>query len=323
MEYTITQVAEILAVHARTIQRWELAGKVPKARRDYKGDRLYTEADLAILKQFRGGTATEAMAVDQRVIAVVNQKGGVGKTTTAVNLAAGIALSGRRVLLVDLDPQGHASIGVGVDSFGLKETLRDCLVDLKKPVTSIICKTKTENLDLAPSNILLSTADRDIPIVAQTIALRRCLEQVKDRYDYVIIDCAPSLGLLTTNAFVASTEVLVPVEPEYYALVGIQQLLASVSQVRDTGISTGVRGVVLTRYDHRKSLAKESERKIASFFGDVVFQTKIRQNVKLAEAPATGKTIFEYDSSSNGAQDYLALTQEVINQELSAVSAAA
>lgn len=315
MPYSITEVADMLGVHARTIQRWELSGKIPKARRDYKGDREYSEDDLAQLRRFRQSDAPPLKPAPRRIIAIVNQKGGVGKTTSSVNLGAALAKLGKRVLIADLDPQGHATVGLGVDAFALKETIRDSLVDLKKPISSIIVKTSTPNLDLAPANILLSTAEREIPIVAQTIALSRALERVQDHYDYVLIDCAPSLGLLTTNAFVASTEILIPVEPEYYALVGIQQVISSVKQVQDTGVQTAIRGVLLTRYDSRKSLTRESEKTIANFFGDVVFKTRIRQNVKLAEAPSVGKTIFEYDAESNGAQDYLAVAREVIAQE--------
>lgn len=315
MPYSITEVADMLGVHARTIQRWELSGKIPKARRDYKGDREYSEEDLAHLRRFRQSDAPPSTPASRRIIAIVNQKGGVGKTTSSVNLGAALAKLGKRVLIADLDPQGHATVGLGIDAFALKETIRDCLVDLKKPISSIIVKTSTPNLDLAPANILLSTAEREIPIVAQTIALSRALERVQDHYEYVLIDCAPSLGLLTTNAFVASTEIFIPVEPEYYALVGIQQVISSVKQVQDTGVQTAIRGVLLTRYDSRKSLTRESEKTIANFFGDVVFKTRIRQNVKLAEAPSVGKTIFEYDAESNGAQDYLAVAREVIAQE--------
>jgi chromosome partitioning protein len=316
MSYSITQVAEMLGVHPRTIHRWESSGKVPPAPRDYKGDRLYSHDDLAQLRQFTKKDQPASGSSRRHIIAVVNQKGGVGKTTTSVNLGAALAKLGKRVLIVDLDPQGHATVGLGIDAFALKETVRDCLVDLKKPISSVIQPTSTKGLDLAPANILLSTAEREIPIVAQTIALSRALERVRDRYDYILIDCAPSLGLLTTNAFVASTGIIIPVEPEYYAMVGIQQILSSISMVRDTGIDTQIRGVLFTRYDARKSLTKEAEKTISSFFGkSVVLKTRIRSNVKLAEAPASGKTIFEYDPSSNGAADYLSVARELLAQE--------
>lgn len=329
MLYSIAEAATLLGVHPRTIQRWEADQKVPSPTRNPKGYRIYSEQDLANLRAFKDSISdspgiTLSSSIGPRVIAIVNQKGGVGKSTTAVNLSAAIAHSGRRVLVIDLDPQGHATFGFGIDGYALSETIRDCLTDLKRPLSTIIQKTAIPGLHVAPSNILLSTAEQEIPLVAQTIALTRSLEKIRGAYDYVFIDCPPTLGLLTMNALVAAPEVFVPLEPEIYALIGIQQMLSTISLVRDSlGNSTHVSGVIITKYDVRKALARDSEKKIQSFFGDAVFSTRIRPNVRLAEAPGAGKSIFEYDPDCHGAEDYRNLAEEVLAQEQGSTSAAA
>jgi chromosome partitioning protein len=319
MPYSIAETAAMLGLHPRTLQRWEADSKIPHPTRNPKGHRVYTDQDVATIRSFKdsfNATTCTAAPGGSRIIAIVNQKGGVGKSTTAVNLGAALAILNRRVLVVDLDPQGHATVGLGTDPYSLSETIRDCLIDLKRHPSTIIRKTAISGLFLAPSNILLSSAEQEIPLVAQTVALARTLDKVRAAYDYIIIDCPPTLGLLTMNALIAASEVFIPIEPEYYALIGIKQILSTVALVRDNlGNSIDIGGVIITKYDPRRSLCRESEAKIQSFFGPAVFTTRIRPNVRLAEAPAAGKTIFEYDDASHGADDYTALALEVLAQE--------
>jgi chromosome partitioning protein len=248
-----------------------------------------------------------------RVIGIVNQKGGSGKTTTAVNLGACLARSGRRVLLMDLDPQAHSTIHLGVKPHELSSTVYDVLVQSKQAQEAIL-KTSVEHLDLLPSNIDLSGAELEL---AGEVGRERCLRQgmksLNDDYEFVVMDCPPSLSLLTLNALMAATEVIIPIQAEFFALEGMGKLLNTVKIVRERlDHEIAVAGVVLTHYDSRKNICRDVERRVVEFFKGKVFKTRIRDNVKLAEAPSFGRDIVSYEPSCYGAQDYLAFAEEVI-----------
>jgi chromosome partitioning protein len=246
-----------------------------------------------------------------RIIAIANQKGGVGKTTTSVNLAASLALSGSRVLLIDLDPQGNATMGSGVDKKALEYSVYDWLVDdVSLAQLERECPT---GFDLAPANIDLTAAEvalLDHPNREQR--LRMVLEPVRDDYDYVLIDCPPSLNMLTVNAMVAAEGLLVPMQCEYYALEGLSALLDTVEGVRQrANPRLEIEGILRTMYDPRNSLTRDVSRQLGRFFGDKVFRTVIPRNVRLAEAPSHGLPVVQYDRLSRGSVAYMALAGEL------------
>ncbi len=244
------------------------------------------------------------------IIAVLNQKGGVGKTTTAINLAAYLAKSGKSVLLVDLDPQGNTTSGLGIDKQKLNSTLYDVLFS-RAEATKTISKIGKHNLFLLPSNPQLAAAEVElVNLPERELKLRRVLESL--HYDFILIDCPPSLGLLTINALTAANEVLIPVQAEYYALEGLSQLLSVVQQVQQA-LNPGLNllGVVITLYDNRNSLSGQVKAELEQHFGQKLFDTIIPRNVRLAEAPSFGRTIIEHDRWSKGARAYKALAKEL------------
>lgn len=247
-----------------------------------------------------------------KVWAVINQKGGVGKTTTTVNLAYNLAKKGKRVVLVDLDPQGNASSGLGISIRDLKTSLYDCLVNGVGP-EGVSVKTSWENLLLLPASTKLATLDTELPATQRdrVLRLKNTLEKVEA--DVILIDAPPSLGLLTVNALVASDSVILPVQAEYYALEGLGQLLETMQIVR-TGLNKtlGVMGILITMYDGRTSLSRQVEEQLKTHFGKFLFKSTIPRNVKLAEAPSHGKPIGLYAPGSSGAKAYDALTKEVL-----------
>jgi chromosome partitioning protein len=246
-----------------------------------------------------------------RVIAVANQKGGVGKTTTCVNLCASLSLSGSHVLLIDLDPQGNATMGSGVDKNQLDLSTYDWL--LGDCSAAQICTTRPTGFDLLPANIDLTAAEVELlKMERRDVRLRKLLEPLAPEYDYLIIDCPPSLNMLTVNALVAADGVLIPMQCEYYALEGLSALVETVEGVRARGNpDLDIEGILRTMYDPRNSLTRDVSRQLIKFFGDKVFRTVIPRNVRLAEAPSHGLPAILYDRYSRGAVAYMALAGEL------------
>jgi len=251
-----------------------------------------------------------------RTIAIANQKGGCGKTTTAVNLAAALAQTGCRTLIVDLDPQAHSTIGLGLNPDRLTKTVHDVLIDVNSPLPQIIADTNIDTLKLAPCNILLAGAELELTLVfGREFVLGEKLNTVGDQYDICIIDCPPSLGMLTLNALIASTDVVVPVQVQYYAMEGLKQLLETVSIIRERfhPCSVKILGLLLTFVENTTTLSRQVQHQMREFFGDLVFNTVIHRTVKLAEAPSAGESILTYAPKSRGAVEYAALAREISN----------
>lgn len=257
-------------------------------------------------------------------IGILNQKGGVGKTTTSVNLGAALATKGSKVLLVDMDAQSNLTAHLGmapkedltqpsdrpVPEFSIYDVLKGT-----KQISEVVTK-RSPNLDVVPASLLLSAADLELGgVVGRELILKRALEKIKSSYDFVIVDCPPALGLLSLNALAAVDKVIIPVQSEYLALHGVRQLLDTIDQVRtiyNPGLVVG--GVLICLHDSRKRLARAVSDTLRAYFGDLVFNCVIRSNVALAEAPANGQTIFEYAAKSPGAEDYMTLAEEVIHE---------
>jgi chromosome partitioning protein len=246
-----------------------------------------------------------------RVVTVCNHKGGCGKTTTSINLAAYLALKGKKVLLIDLDPQGATSTGLGIDKWNLKKQMYDVMVN-ETPIQDIVLPSEIPGLFIAPCNIDLSGAEPELANqIARELILKEKLEPLKE-YDYAIIDTPPSLGLLTINSLIPCSILLIPLQSEFYALEGMSQLLKIVKMVETRLGNKPTRRVLLTMYDARTNLSKQVAEQVRDFFKDQVFQTVIPRNVKLAEAPSHGKPICLYDPESIGAKAYEQLSEEVM-----------
>jgi chromosome partitioning protein len=247
-----------------------------------------------------------------RIIAIVNQKGGVGKSTTAVNLGASLALLGRRVLIVDIDPQGNTTTGVGIDKQRIERDVYNVLLR-DASIAEVAQPTEIENLKVVPATLNLAGAEIELVATLQRESrLRTALDRVRSEYDVVLIDCPPSLGLLTINALTAADEVIIPVQAEYYALEGLSQLVAIVRRIKE-GLNPAliIRGVLITMFDGRTKLALEVLEEVNRYFPERVFRTQIPRNIRLSEAPSYGKPAALFDVKSRGAQAYLSLAKEL------------
>lgn len=248
-----------------------------------------------------------------RTIAIANQKGGVGKTTTSVNLSACLAHIGKKVLLIDTDPQGNATSGVGINKGDVQNCIYDVLID-DVDIKEVVLSTKVENLDVIPATISLAGAEIElVSTISREVRMKRAIENAKATYDYIIIDCPPSLGLLTINALTASDAILIPVQCEYYALEGLSQLLSTIRLVqKHLNEDLMIDGVLLTMFDARTNLGIQVIEEVKKYFQDKVYRTIIPRNVRLSEAPSHGEPIIIYDPRSRGAEVYLELAKEVV-----------
>ncbi|MFH0840283.1 MAG: AAA family ATPase [Candidatus Omnitrophota bacterium] len=255
-----------------------------------------------------------------RVISVCNQKGGVGKTTTAVNLSTFFALSGKKTLLIDMDPQGNATSGLGIDKGKIEKTIYHALIEQNK-VEEIVNNTQVSNLSIVPSNLNLTGAEVElVGMMGREFKLRHAIETIRQEYDFIILDSPPSLGLLTINALTASDSALIPIQCEYYALEGLGQLTKTLDLIRrNLNPSLQIEGVLLTMADYRTKLTGEVIEEARAFFKEKVYSTVIPRNIKLTEAPSFGKPIALYDMSSQGAQMYKQLADEILGYKVSQV----
>lgn len=249
----------------------------------------------------------------KKTIAICNQKGGVGKTTTAINLSTALALAGHRVLIIDIDPQGNATSGLGIDKHAIKSSVYDLLLEESDP-RLIIQQTFVDKLWILPSNISLTGAEVElVGHMGREYRLKKALSRVADDFDYIIIDCPPSLGLLTINALSAAGSILIPIQCEYYALEGLSQLTGTIDLVKEhLNPTLAVEGVLMTMADYRTKLTGEVIEEVRKFFKEKVYATVIPRNVRLTEAPGFGKPIAFYDKQSIGAQRYQAFTEELL-----------
>lgn len=274
------------------------------------------EKDIPLkpIKSFKDKAPVKHVVGQTKVMAIINQKGGVGKSTTAINLSAALGEMGKQVLLVDLDPQGNSSSGLGIEKSRVEHCVYDVLLN-DVPVEDVIIPDVCEGLDVIPATINLAGAEVELVAeMARENRLRDSVGSLRGKYDYVFIDCPPSLGLLTVNALVAADKLLIPIQCEFYALEGVTKLLDSMKRVKTRlNPSLDIFGVLLTMYDGRTTLSKQVVEEVRNYFGKIVFDTLIPRTVKLSEAPSFGQPITQYDPSGKGAQSYVDLAKEVIN----------
>lgn len=272
-------------------------------------------AEMKQIKSYDQKKRVNHVIGQTKIIAILNQKGGVGKSTTSINLAAALGELGKQVLLVDLDPQGNSSSGLGIEKSEVENCIYDVLLN-DVPVEQVIIPDICEGLDIIPATINLAGAEVElVSEMARENRLKDAIGTMRGKYDYIFIDCPPSLGLLTVNALVAADKLLIPIQCEFYALEGVTKLLDSMKRVQSRlNPSLDIFGVLLTMYDGRTTLSRQVVEEVKRYFGRTVFETLIPRTVKLSEAPSFGQPIIQYDPTGKGAQSYISLAKEVINR---------
>ena len=252
-----------------------------------------------------------------KAIAIFNQKGGVGKTTTNINLGACLALKGKKVLMIDIDPQGNTTSGIGIRKRVLTETLYDVLIDDNTNIKKVILPTRTENLFILPASVDLAGAEVELAsLEGREGRLKKAVDSVRDDFDYILIDCPPSLGILTLNSLTAVDSVLIPIQCEFYALEGVSQLISTIELVKkNLNPDLYIEGVILSMFDGRTNLSQQVVSEVKKFFGELMYNTIIPRNVRLAEAPSFGLPIITYDPSALGARAYQEFTTEFLKRE--------
>lgn len=313
--YSVAEAAVVLDMHPESVRQRLKRGRL-KGRKIGRDWRIIGK-DMLEFVGVSQEEIEERVLRNTRIIALANQKGGTGKTTTAINLSAGLAMNGRKVLVIDVDPQANASVGfLGSEIFNYEASIYEVLMG-KADLESVIKETSVPNLFIANSNIQLAAAEMELTAspVGGT-ALKNRIGGVMDRFDYIIIDCPPALAMLTWNALVTAKEVFIPIQTSFFPLVGIQQLTATIDVVkREANPDLVISGVILTLWDMRKGIGGEVIDQVRELFGDIVFKTVIRSNVKLEESPAHQKTVFQHAPRSAGAIEYKSLTKEVLARE--------
>jgi len=273
------------------------------------------QSEIRPIKSYSEKAPVKHVVGQTKILAIINQKGGVGKSTTAINLSAALGEMGKQVLLVDLDPQGNASSGLGIEKAAVSHCIYDVLLN-DVPIEDVIIPDVCPGLDIAPATINLAGAEVElVSEMARENRLKDAVCSMRGRYDYILIDCPPSLGLLTVNAFVAADKLLIPIQCEFYALEGVTKLLESMKRVKTRlNPSLDIYGVLLTMYDNRTTLSKQVVDEVRAYFGKIVFNTLIPRTVKLSEAPSYGQPITQYDPRGKGSISYIELAKEVISR---------
>jgi len=314
--YSTQEIADLAKVSKSTILNWIKEGKVPEPTRNDKGWRVFSEADLKKIRAMKG---TLPYITETVVISFTNQKGGCGKTTSSINVGAYLAMQNYNVLMIDMDAQAHTTKTFIEDFFNLKWTIFNVMI-AQLELKEVILPTNYGNLNLAPSNITLATVDPYLYGSADGFyRLNMSIEKLNNdadcSYDFIIIDTPPTLGLATQNALIASDYVVIPIESSYFALEGTDDLLNTIIKIRNrANTKLDILGAVITLHDHQTILANDVKRKLEIQFGNKLFNTCIRKNVRLKEAPASGESIFTYAEKSSGAADYKSLTLEILQR---------
>ena len=305
------QSSETIVDEEMVIENIEVVERAPEP--EVQEERV--EPEFQKIKSYAEKLPVTHVIGQTKIISILNQKGGVGKTTTAINLAAALGEAGKQVLLVDFDPQGNATSGLGIDKSQVERCIYDVLLN-DVPIQDVIIPDVSQGLDLAPATLNLAGAEIElVSAIARESRLKDAVGSLRGRYDYIFIDCPPSLGLLTINGLVAADKLIIPIQCEFYALDGVTKLLVSMKAVKERlNPSLEVFGILLTMYDGRTTLAKQVSREVRNYFGKQVFETMIPRTVKLSEAPSYGLPITQYDPEGKGAISYTKLAKEVIER---------